>query len=139
MKEFIKKCENCKYLGTKLGLSDQSELYSCTNDNNILWVKSLDNCCKDWEGLPVIYKECPDEVKEGQLLSEEEHCNLTEAEKDSVREIAKVLEFINQNKLQNVNFKYDQVRGLASIHGIKDGYKYSTMISFKRGDKQDDK
>lgn len=135
MEEYIKKCKNCRYLGTKLG---QLELYSCTNDNNILWVKSLDNYCKDWEGIQ-LHKECSDKVKEGQLLSEEEHCNLTEDEKDSVREVAKIFEFIKSNQLENINFKYDQVKGLASIHGTKDGYKYSTMISFNRGDKQDDK
>lgn len=134
MEEFVKKCRNCKYLGVNeciIERFDKGSKYTCNNPNNVtIGTIYLDKHCEYWEIDPE-YNEYLNEV--------EEH-NLTEDEKDCVREITKVLEFINQNKLENVNFKYDQVKGLATVNGTKDGYKYNTMISFNRGGyKQDDK
>lgn len=138
MKELVKKCRNCKYLNIVSYVHEKAARcrYTCDNSNNgIIGDISLDSWCKDWEVRPMDNRY----IEEGQLLSEEEYPTLSKDEKQSVEEIAKVLEFIKENKLENVNFKYDQVRGIATVNGTKDGYKYSTMISFKRGDKENDK
>ena len=137
MKEFVKKCRNCKYVNVVPYVDGKAARcrFTCGNSNNaIIGDISLDSWCKDWEFRPTIDNEC-----EEPLISEVKPTKLSKDEIQSIKEIGKILEFVKDNDLKDINFKYDQVRGIATINGIKDGYKYSTMISFKRGVKEDDK
>lgn len=133
--EFVKRCcRNCGYLGvTKFASgNDTVKKYTCKNTNtNIFNIES--RCCDCYKlSIASHYEEEP-------LISEIQPIELSKDEIQSIKEIGKILEFIKDNELKDINFKYDQVKGLATINGIKDGYKYNTMISFKRGDKEDDK
>ena len=73
------------------------------------------------------FKPYPDKVECGTISKLE---SPTEEDLRPVRDLGKILEFIKTNELKDVKFKYDQNKRIASIHGTKDGYSYSTMINF---------
>lgn len=73
------------------------------------------------------FKPYPDKVECGTISKVE---SPTEEDLKPVRDLGKILEFIKTNELKDVKFKYDQNKRIASIHGTKDGYSYSTMLKF---------
>lgn len=124
-----KKCVDCMY-SKMVTFADDAKLicdHPCMRGCGVL----------DRDGYCNHFKPYPDKVECGTISKLE---SATEEDLIPVRDLGKVLEFIRSNELKDVKFKYDQNKRIASIHGTKDGYSYSTMINFdKMEEKNNDK
>lgn len=114
-----KKCIDC--MNSKMvTFADDAKLIC--NHPFICNVVGSDNYCSH-------FKPYPDKVECGTISKLE---SPTEEDLRPARDLGKVLEFIKINELEDVKFKYDQNKRIASIHGTKNGYSYSTMINFNK-------
>ena len=114
-----KKCVDCMY----------SKMVTFTNGAKLICEHSSMKRCGvlDRDGYCNHFKPYPDEIEYGTISKQE---SPTEEDLKPVRDLGKILEFIKTNELKDVKFKYDQNKRIASIHGTKDGYSYSTMLKF---------
>lgn len=51
-------------------------------------------------------------------------------------DMEQIFKFIKENDLTNVQFQYNQKKGIAFVRGIKDGYSYAVKLDF-RGEKHE--
>ena len=114
-----KKCVDCMY-SEMVGLSNSARLICNRPGIKGYNIVSTNSYCDS-------FKPYPDKIEHGSISKVE---SPTEEDLRPVRVLGKILEFIKTNKLENVKFKYDQDKRIASIHGTKDGYSYSTMVNF---------
>ena len=114
-----KRCLDCMY-SKMVTFADDAKLICNHPYMKGCAVASTNTLCK-------YFKPYPDKIEHGAISKQE---SPTEEDLKPVRDLGKVLEFIKTNQLENVKFKYDQDKRIASIHGTKDGYSYSTMINF---------
>ena len=42
-----------------------------------------------------------------------------------------IFDFIKENDLKNVQFQYNQKKGIAFVRGTKDGYSYAVKLDFR--------
>lgn len=67
-------------------------------------------------------------------FSEIENTKITNSEASS--DMERIFEFIKVNNLKDVQFQYNQKKGIAFVRGFKDGYSYAVKLDF-RGEKHE--
>ena len=46
-------------------------------------------------------------------------------------DMEQIFNFIKENDLKNVQFQYNQNKGIAFVRGTKDGYSYAVKLDFR--------
>lgn len=46
-------------------------------------------------------------------------------------DMEQIFDFIKENDLKNVQFQYNQKKGIAFVRGTKDGYSYAVKLDFR--------
>ena len=65
----------------------------------------------------------------GSNFSEIENTKITN--NNASNDIEQIFNFIKENDLKDVQFQYNQNKGIAFIRGTKDGYSYGVKLDFR--------
>lgn len=66
----------------------------------------------------------------GSNFSEIENTKINNSNKAS-SDMEQIFNFIKENDLKDVQFQYDQKKGIAFVRGTKDGYSYGVKLDFR--------
>lgn len=65
----------------------------------------------------------------GSNFSEIENTKITN--NNASNDMEQIFNFIKENDLKDVQFQYNQKKGIAFIRGTKDGYSYGVKLDFR--------
>lgn len=65
----------------------------------------------------------------GSNFSEIENTKITNNKASS--DMEQIFNFIKENDLKDVQFQYNQNKGIAFVRGTKDGYSYAVKLDFR--------
>ena len=65
----------------------------------------------------------------GSNFSEIENTKITNNKASS--DMEQIFNFIKENNLKDVQFQYNQKKGIAFVRGTKDGYSYAVKLDFR--------
>lgn len=65
----------------------------------------------------------------GSNFSEIENTKITN--NNASNDMEQIFNFIKENDLKNVQFQYNQKKGIAFVRGTKDGYSYAVKLDFR--------